>query len=107
MDLSIALPTSAGALVAIVVILILRGDLLTRRMVDRICAIYETRMAEKDQQIALWRTAHDTVKRNNDTLITQLYQSLEIGRTTNRVLEAVPVPQPSPQGEPNGPTVAA
>lgn len=107
MNLSLALPTSAGALVAIVVIFVLRGDLLTRRMVDRICAIYDKRLAEKDEQIMLWRTAHDMVKKNNDTLITQLYQSLEIGRVTNRVLEAVPASQPTPHGDPNGPTVAA
>jgi hypothetical protein len=104
MNLSIALPTSAGALVAVVVLLVLRGDLLTRRVVDRILYVLNPQLAEKDEQIQLWREAHDTVKKANDALISQLYQSLEIGRTANKVLDVLPAP---PSGGRNGPGAAA
>lgn len=90
MTFSLALQGGAGALVAAVVFLVLRGDLITGRMVDRMVTAYEKRIAEKDEQIRLWRDAHDTVKKANDALITQMYQSLEIGRTTSRVLGELP-----------------
>jgi hypothetical protein len=91
-------------LVAIVVLLVLRGDLLTRRVTDRIIAVLQQQIAEKDEQIQLWREAHDTVKKANDALINQLYQSLEIGRTANRVLDVLPTP---PTGGHDGPGASA
>lgn len=86
--------TAGGVLVA-GTYLIFTGKLLTRALVDRIVRVYDQRMVEKDEQIRVWRDAHDVVKKSNDALITQLYQSLEIGRTTNRVLEAIPTPSSS------------
>jgi hypothetical protein len=103
--LSIALQGGAGALVGVIVGLILHGDLLTARMMDRISSAFEKRLAEKDEQIRLWRDAHDTVKKANDALIVQLYQSLEIGRTASSVLGAV-AEHPSPGGQ-NDPHVVA
>lgn len=95
--LSIALQGGAGALVAVVVGLILHGDLITGRMLDRITLSYERRLTESVERERLWRDAHDTVKKANDALIIQLYQSLEIGRTASSVLGAV-AEHPSPGG---------
>lgn len=86
--------TAAGVLIA-GAYLVFTGKLLTRSLVDRIIRVYDQRMTEKDEQIRVWRDAHDVVKKSNDALVTQLYQSLEIGRTTNRVLEAIPTPTSS------------
>jgi hypothetical protein len=95
--LTIALNGSAGALVAFFIYLVWTGRVITRAMMNRITETFEQRLEEKDEQIRLWHDAHDVVKKGNDALIAQLYQSLEIGRTTNRVLNALPS-TPSPAG---------
>lgn len=106
-NISVALQGGAGALVVAFVILVFTGKVVPSRVVDRIVRAYEQRLTEKDEQIRLWRDAHDTVKKANDALISQLYQSLEIGRTANKVLEAVPPMTSSSPGGPGGSGVAA
>lgn len=101
---SIALQGSAGAVVVLIVIFILRGDLVTGRWLDRVIASYEQRLAEKDEQARFWREAHDTVKKANDALITSMYQSLEIGKTTMAVTTAIApsaTASPGGQGDPS------
>lgn len=108
LTLSLVLPSASGGLIASVVGLIFHGDLMTSRMVDRLIATYVQRIAEKDEQIRLWRDAHDTVKKTNDALITSMYQSLEIGKTTMGVVGAMQqVPPPPPSGGPGEPHVVA
>lgn len=103
--LSVALPSLTGGMVATVVGLIFHGDLITKPMLNRIIAIYEQRLADKDQQANLWHEAHDTVKKTNDALITSMYQSLEIGKTTMSVVGAMqqvpPAPPPGGSGDPH------
>jgi hypothetical protein len=103
LTLSVALPSVSGGLIGTVVGLIFHGDLITSRMLDRLIANYVQRLAEKDEQIRLWRDAHDTVKKTNDALITSLYQSLEIGKTTMGVVGSIPVP-PTPSTGGSGDT---
>jgi hypothetical protein len=109
-DVSVALQGGAGALVVAFVTLVFTGKVVPGKVVDRLIRAYEQRITEKDEQIRLWRDAHDTVKKANDALISQLYQSLEIGRTTNSVLRAMdpltPAASPTPGG-PDGSGVAA
>lgn len=107
LTLSVALPSVSGGLIATVVGLIFHGDLMTSRMLDRIIATYVQRLTEKDEQIRLWRDAHDTVKKTNDALITSMYQSLEIGKTTMGVVGSIPVPPSPPSGGPGDPHVVA
>jgi hypothetical protein len=93
--LTIAVNGGAGLIVVATVYLILSGKLLTISLVNSLIQAYEKRIQEKDEQIKLWHDAHDTVKKSNDALIVSLYQSLELNRTTNSVLEALPLPSTS------------
>lgn len=90
--LTVAVNGGAGAIIAATVYLVLSGRLLTRSLVDSIIKAYEKRIEEKNEQVRLWHDAHDTVKKANDALIISLYQSLDLNRTTNSVLQALPLP---------------
>jgi hypothetical protein len=99
---TLAANTTAGGVVVAGGYLVFTGKLLTKALVDRLIKMYEQRLEEKDEQARTWREAHDVVKKSNDALITQLYQSLEIGRTTNSVLQALPTPSSSSSSAPSG-----
>jgi len=97
-QVTLAVNGGAVAIIGFIVYLYVTGRILAKSTVDRIVATYERVINEKDEQVQLWHGAHDVVKQANDALITQLYQSLEIGRTTNSVLRAVATPTiPAPQ----------
>lgn len=97
--LTIAVNGGAGAIVVYGIYLIATGRLLTKSLVESLIKAYEKRIQEKDEQVQLWHAAHDTVKKANDALITSLYQSLDLNRTTNNVLQALP-----PLGTSSAPT---
>jgi hypothetical protein len=105
--LSVAVQGGAGMVVLAIIGMLLHGDLMTSGMLDRIIASYVQRLSEKDEQIRLWRDAHDTVKKTNDALITSMYQSLEIGKTTMGVVGAISTTPPAPTGGHSDPTVVA
>lgn len=105
--LTVAVNGGAGAVVVFTVYLVLKGKLLTRSLVDSLIAAYEKRIGEKDEQIKLWHDAHDTVKQANDALIVSLYQSLDLNRTTNSVLLALPLPSTPSSPTRSGPDGAS
>lgn len=65
-------PIGASALIAVVVLLILRGALVPR-------AVHEDRMRDKDRQI-------DYLQTSNAELIAQNSALLEVGHTAEKVL---------------------
>lgn len=94
-QVTFAVNGGAVAIVGYIVYLYVSGKILAKSTVDRIIATYERVIEEKDEQVHLWHSAHDVVKQGNDALVTSLYQSLEIGRTTTSVLRAVAAPPPA------------
>lgn len=77
MDLSTlpVLPTSAGALVALVVLLILRGQLVPKATVDDV-------RADRD----MWKTAYENEQHRSKELTGQVTALMEVARTTERVM---------------------
>jgi peptidoglycan hydrolase CwlO-like protein len=72
----------ATGLLALAVILILRGSLVPRRTVDQM-------RADKDSQIAIWKDAYATSQRAVEMKDRQIDTLLEAARTTTHVVTAV------------------
>lgn len=69
------LPTSAGALVAIIVLLILRGQLVPKSAVDDV-------RADRD----MWKTAYESQVSRNKELTDTVTNFMEVARTTESVI---------------------
>jgi hypothetical protein len=85
MDYTAFLTPTIGAtgILALVVVMILRGSLVPRRQVD-------AELKQKDDAIVLWKDAYERSEQQNqqkDRLITGL---LETAQTTRSVLQALP-----------------
>lgn len=73
----------AGGLLAFAVILILRGSLIPRRVVDDM-------RTEKDKQIDTWRMAFESGQKVQETQRQQITILLEATKTTTHVIESIP-----------------
>lgn len=71
-----------GGLIVLTVVLILRGYLVPKTTVDQ-------RMADKDEQITMWRTAYERADRALLLKDKQIEALLEGARTTTHVVEAL------------------
>lgn len=80
MDLSSipVLPTSAGALVTLIVLLVLNGRLIPRSMVDDL-------RSDRD----MWKTAYQNEQARTSELTGQVSTLMEVARTTEHVMTAV------------------
>lgn len=76
--------TGATGILALVVILILRGLLIPRR-------VLEERIADKDKQIELWQKAWNKSEAAREIQAQQMTMYLEMARTTTAVIQAIPV----------------
>lgn len=85
MDWSAFLTPTIGAtgLLALVVILILRGSLIPRRNVEDL-------IKDKDRQIETWRAAYENGQKTQEVQRQQISALLDATRTTTHVLEALP-----------------
>ncbi len=80
-----SLPPSIGAtgLLAVVVLMILRGALVPRK-------VHEDRIADKDAQIQAWKDAYNKSEETNEIQQGHIDVLLQAGQTTRHVLEALP-----------------
>lgn len=85
MDYTTFLTPAIGAtgLLALVVLMILRGSLIPRRS-------FQDLVAEKDRQIETWRTAYETGQSVQEVQRQQISALLEANRTTTHVIESLP-----------------
>lgn len=72
------LPATEGGLIALIVVLVLTGWLVPRRLLQD---------ARKDA--ALWREAYQLERQAREQLITQAQLAVDTARTTTAVLESV------------------
>lgn len=101
MDLVNALPVGtmgASGLLAVVILLILRGNLIPRNT-------YEERMKDKEDQVEYYRTAYESERARNDELTGMVGTLVDAGKTTEYVMESLH--QASQKGElENGATLS-
>jgi hypothetical protein len=71
-----------GGLLALAVILILRGALVPRSTVQQM-------RADKEAQIVMWRTAYETSQRDHAIKDRQITALMEATKTTNNVISAM------------------
>lgn len=85
MDWTAVLTPSLGAtgLLALVVVLILRGALVPR-------STFDIMREDKDKQIEIWRTAYETGVSIQDIQREQISALLEANRTTTHVIQSLP-----------------
>jgi hypothetical protein len=85
MDYADFLTPTIGAtgLLALVVIMVLRGSLVPRSYLDDL-------RHDRDEQIRIWREAYEHSQKAQDTQRDQITALLESARTTTHVLQALP-----------------
>lgn len=81
MDLSSLplLPTSAGALLGVVVLMVLRGYLIPRAVVDDV-------RADRD----MWKAAYENERARTGELSGQVTTLMEVARTAEHVMRSLP-----------------
>jgi hypothetical protein len=77
-------PMGATGILALVVLAIVRGALIPRR-------IYEDRMRDKDAQILYYQTALGREVDRNGELTKQVGVLMEVARTADHVLSSLPI----------------
>lgn len=85
MDWTAVLTPTLGAtgLLALVVILILRGALVPR-------STFDTMREDKDKQIEIWRTAHERALQVQDEQRGQVSALVESNKVTTHVVQSLP-----------------
>jgi hypothetical protein len=87
-DLISTLPIgSLGAtgILAVVVLLILRGNLIPR-------SVHEDRIRDKDAEVSYYQQALEREQRRGDVLAAQNETLMEVGKTAEHVLNSLPTP---------------
>lgn len=87
------LPTSATGALALVVFLILTGRLVPRSVVNDVRKDRDDRLAEARAEAAKWEQAARVAQETNAVQADQIDQLMEVARTTERLLLALPRPQ--------------
>lgn len=77
--------TGATGILTLVVLLVLWGKIVPRSTLDDM-------RADKDKQIETWRSAYEKSETAREIQRAQITDLLEIARTTNTVIQALPVP---------------
>lgn len=94
-----AFQLTAGVLVALVVLLVLTGRLVPRRVVEDTRADRDARIAEARAEAATWREAWELEHQVRLVQAKHVEALLEVGRTTTHVLSALPTPTTAAPGE--------
>lgn len=85
-------PVGATGILAVVIMLILRGALIPR-------SVHQDRVADKKETIEYYRTALEREIARNHELSLQNQMLMEVGKTANHVLSSLPI---SPQDTEGG-----
>lgn len=89
------LPVAGGIssfLVAAFIYALLRGFLVPRSAVDDVRADRDARLAEVRRESDDWRTAWTDSQETNRILADQVKELIELARTTNQLIMALPSP---------------
>ncbi|MDT0477414.1 hypothetical protein RM863_35360 [Streptomyces sp. DSM 41014] len=80
----------AGALVAVIVLMILRGQLVPRRQVDDLLAVKDAQISELTTERDTWRQAHGVSEEARRESQDQSGELLELSRTAGYFFNALP-----------------
>lgn len=90
----------AGGLVVLFVLSIYFNLLIPKKTVDNILRIQksltdlqEQRINDRDEIIAELRKTNEALDKRNDLLADQVRQLIEVGKTTNAAINALPLPE--------------
>ena len=81
---------SAGALLGLLILSIIRGVLVPRTVLDGWTQLWEARLAAKAADVKAWRELAESERIRADRSEDQNRKLMEIGETTLRVLQALP-----------------
>lgn len=85
----------AAGLVGLVVILILRGALVPRSVLQDVRADRDARCLELAAERDTWRAAHQEAEEARHVAQGQVGELLELSRTADHLLRALPTPSPT------------
>lgn len=85
-----ALQGGAAGLVAVIVLLILRGRLVPRSVLDDVRADRDARLAELSAERDTWREAHKVSEEARHVAQDQVGELLELSRTADHLLRSLP-----------------
>lgn len=80
----------AGFIFLLLMMAFARGWVFSRKSVEDMIRVYEGRLDDKNAVIADLKAAVAASERRNDMLSAQVGQLVELGRTSNAVLNALP-----------------
>lgn len=100
----VLLPGGAGAIVTLIVLLILRGSLVSRAVLEDVRKDRDARVAELVAERDAWREAHRESEAARIEAQNQVSELLELSRVADHVLRAIRGEVP---GDAMDPTVAA
>ncbi|MFJ8657437.1 hypothetical protein ACIRNU_34505 [Streptomyces rochei] len=101
---NVLLPGGAGAIVTLIVLLILRGSLVSRAVLEDVRQDRDARVAELVAERDAWRAAHRESEAARIEAQNQIGELLELSRVADHVLRAIRGEVP---GDAMDPTVAA
>ncbi|MGA5670090.1 hypothetical protein ACPCTG_31990 [Streptomyces pseudogriseolus] len=103
-DLSVLLPGGAGAIVTLIVLLILKGHLVARSVLEDVRKDRDDRIAALVTERDAWREAYRESEKARVEAQSQVGELLELSRLSERALRAIRGEVP---GDAMDPTVAA
>lgn len=86
---SVVLPGGAGAIVTLIVLLILRGNLVSRAVLEDVRKDRDARVAELVAERNAWREAHRESEAARIDAQNQVGELLELSRVADHVLRAI------------------
>ncbi|WP_045562729.1 hypothetical protein [Streptomyces sp. FxanaA7] len=87
--IDVLLPGGAGALVTLIVLLILRGNLVSRAVLEDVRKDRDARVAELLAERNAWREAHRESEAARIEAQNQVGELLELSRVADHVLRAI------------------
>lgn len=87
--IGVLLPGGAGAIVTLIVLLILKGHLVSRAVLEDVRKDRDARVAELAKDRDLWRDAHRESEAARIEAQSQVGELVELARLTDRVLHAI------------------
>lgn len=87
--IDVLLPGGAGALVTLIVLLILRGNLVSRAVLEDVRKDRDARVAELVAERNAWREAHRESEAARIEAQNQVGELLELSRVADHVLRAI------------------
>ena len=85
----VLLPGGAGAIVTLIVLLILRGNLVSRAVLEDVRKDRDARIAELVAERNAWQAAHRESEAARIEAQSQVGELLELSRIADRVLRAI------------------